>query len=266
LRIRDKHRQSSYGGSEALSLALERLQLDEQGTFEGIASKFNTVIDAYVPTIIHPGAFQKTLQENGGRVRILWQHDPDKPIGKPLELREAPDGLFIKGKISATPQGQEALTLMRDGVVTDMSIGFDPVRFDFDQDEQGRVMTRHIRELALFEVSLVTMGANREARVSAVNSLQAAGLRCALEAALAAARAMEEHSLEPGELADLAERAAARLGALLPIAPRRADHVEDRGPQPGAGRPSANDDSSSDALDRHRRALENLIALEEASL
>lgn len=143
----------------------------EKGTFRGLASVFDVMIDAYVPTIIHRGAFAKTLQENAHRVRILWQHDAWEPIGRPVSMQETQVGLEVEGKISDVARGRDCLTLMRDGVITDLSIGFDPIRFDFEERE-GAQTVRHIHEARLWEFSAVTWGANAPARIQSVHQLE----------------------------------------------------------------------------------------------
>ena len=39
------------------------------------------------------------LAERGGRVMMLWQHDPGQPIGVWDEVREDGNGLWVKGRI-----------------------------------------------------------------------------------------------------------------------------------------------------------------------
>ncbi len=136
--------------------------------FSGHASVFNTLIDAYVPTIIKPGAFSKTLKENAKRIKVLWQHNADWPIGVPEVLKEDARGLFIDAVLSSTPRAEEAAQLLRDGVITEMSIGFDPITSYLDHS--GSEPVRHITELRLWEVSLVTFAANREATVTDVHA------------------------------------------------------------------------------------------------
>ena len=143
----------------------------EDGSFRGMASVFNTMIDTFVPTIIDPGAFKNTLQNHDRNVVILWQHDDTNPIGTPTEMWETKHGLEIVGKISSTQQGKDALTLMRDGVVTEMSIGFDPVSFRFEEEGKDKALVRHVDEVRLWEISLVSFGANPEAKITEVQSL-----------------------------------------------------------------------------------------------
>ena len=45
--------------------------------------------------IIRKGAYQKTIQENGSRVKYLYQHDMMQPIGKMDELYEDDSRLSV---------------------------------------------------------------------------------------------------------------------------------------------------------------------------
>lgn len=138
--------------------------------FRGLASVFNTLIDAWIPTRILPGAFTKTLNENAHRVKVLFQHNPDWPIGVPTKMEENSDGLLVEAKISKTTMGQDTMILLRDKVITELSIGFDPIKHEM-VEEQGLGMVRHVKEVRLWEFSPVTFAANRDARIGSVNSL-----------------------------------------------------------------------------------------------
>lgn len=156
-----------------------RAQFDVEGhqketnTFRGVASVFGVHIDAAIPSVIHPGAFKRTLAHNRSRVRILWQHDDSEPIGIPTAMRETDIGLEVEGRISDTARGRDALTLMRDGVVTDLSIGFDAIKFEFDKPRKNAPPVRHIHEVRLWEFSPVTWGANEPAKIAEVNAYSA---------------------------------------------------------------------------------------------
>jgi HK97 family phage prohead protease len=142
----------------------------ETGVFRGIASFFGGVVDAFIPSVIHQGAFVKTLRERRDNVKLLLQHDIFTPIGKPLKLNESDRGLELEGRISDTTDGRDTITLMRDGVLDALSIGFDPVKFDFEELPDG-TMIRNLREIRLFEISIVTFGADPNARITEVNGL-----------------------------------------------------------------------------------------------
>jgi HK97 family phage prohead protease len=132
--------------------------------FTGYASTFDVDLGG---DIIHEGAFKKTLEERSSRVKILWQHDSYNPIGRPLRMIEDNKGLWIEGKISKTTLGDEALELMRDGVVDQMSIGFSIPNGKSERDEDG---IRHIKEVKLFEFSPVTFPMNENAFIQSVKN------------------------------------------------------------------------------------------------
>ncbi len=145
---------------ERKTIGFEFKEVDEdEGTFEGYAATFSKHPDSY-GDIIKPGAFTKTLKEMAKRIKILWHHNPWEPIGIPLSLTEDAKGLLVKGKLSLGVQrAREVLALMKDGVVTEMSIGYHSVKETWD----GEV--RLLEEIRLYDVSPVTFAANPEAVV-----------------------------------------------------------------------------------------------------
>jgi len=93
-------------------------------------------------------------------VKLFWQHS--EPIGKILEGRDTDAGFEIRAMISSTPRGDEAYTLLRDGVINKFSVGFVPV----EQTRDGDLVTRTLVDLK--EVSLVSFPAFQGADVSEV--------------------------------------------------------------------------------------------------
>jgi len=93
-------------------------------------------------------------------VKLFWQHS--EPIGKILEGRDTEAGFEIRAKISDTPRGNEAYTLLRDGVINKFSVGFVPV----EQTRDGDLVTR--THVLLRECSLVSFPAFDGASVSEV--------------------------------------------------------------------------------------------------
>lgn len=127
------------------------------------------------------GSFKKTLAENGGRVKHLWQHDMGQPpvavvkelseVGRgelPDEVREkfpdATGGLKVVRKYLDTPRGNEVLAGITAGAITEMSFAYDPVKYDFeDMKDDGGLMpstVRNLREVRLWETSDVVWGMN----------------------------------------------------------------------------------------------------------
>ena len=150
------------------SFPFELKSLDDQtGVFEGYAAVFGNMDEG--GDVVEPGAFAKTLQERGQRVKICWQHDWREPIGKPLELREDAQGLFVKARLSDTQRGRDALTLLRDGVVDELSFGYETIKSEWGKDGDGQ-RVHLLKELRLYEISPVTVAMNEQARISAVKA------------------------------------------------------------------------------------------------
>lgn len=133
-----------------------------ENIIEGYSAYFDN-IDSY-GDIIEKGAFRKTLQENRNRVKVLWQHDTSEPIGKPIMMEEDSKGLYIKAQISQTDIGKKAMILMRDGVVDEMSIGYDVIKDEY----KGK--NRMLKELRLWEFSPVTFAANEKAKITSAKN------------------------------------------------------------------------------------------------
>lgn len=138
-------------------------------SFEGYGSVFG-VLDSYAD-IVAPGAFKKTLREHKAKNRLpalLWQHDPSSPIGVYESMSEDETGLYVKGKLSDTQLGREAYTLLKDGALSGLSIGFSVYPKGFDVNEKTGVRT--LNAINLWETSLVTFPANDAARVTGIKA------------------------------------------------------------------------------------------------
>lgn len=156
-------------------LALDVKAIGDDGTIEGYGSTFGNV-DSY-GEIVEPGAFAASLAEAGrkGRtIKMLWQHDPEQPIGVWDELVEDSKGLRVKGRllITASNRAAEAHGLLREKALEGLSIGYRVVKAKPDPARENVIL---LTKLDLREVSIVTFAANERARVDAVKHLIAAG-------------------------------------------------------------------------------------------
>ena len=121
------------------------------------------------------------LAAAGGRVRMLWQHDPAQPIGIWDEVREDGHGLWVKGRLLPdVARAREAAALLAAGAVEGLSIGYRKKRA-----EKLPGGGRRLIELELWEVSLVTFPMLPSAKVAAPEGVKAAGMAGAEMAALA---------------------------------------------------------------------------------
>lgn len=140
------------------------LKADMDGrTITGYAAAFGNVDKAR--EIIEPGAFAKTLTEGMGRLKTFYNHS--YPIGKPQVAKEDDYGLYTEAKISKTARGDEVLELVRDGVIGEMSIMYETVKYEDD----SKAGIRKLQELKLFEFGPVDFACNEQAVISGVKSL-----------------------------------------------------------------------------------------------
>lgn len=162
-------------GMEYKTLGAEFKADGDKGEYEGHFAVFGNVDDG--DDIIHQGAFTKTIAERGKRVKVFFAHDWNRPIGPPpVVLREDAVGLFAAGRLTLDSfWGREAWVLMKDGALTEGSIGYEPVPGKVEFEETPRRLIRHLRELKLYEISPVPLGMNPLTGVSAVKALERAG-------------------------------------------------------------------------------------------
>lgn len=86
------------------------------------------------------------------------------PIGGLTESWSDADGFHVRGRLSETPAGDEAYTLLRDGTVKGLSIGFTPETVEYEDDGDTTV----IRKARIRDVSLTGIPAYDDAKVEAV--------------------------------------------------------------------------------------------------
>jgi len=148
-----------------LDATFEVKAVSDDGSFSGYGSVFG-VIDSYNERVM-PGAFTRSIEQKGANgVALLWQHRSDSPIGVYTEMREDTKGLYVEGKLAlGTEKGREAYELMKMGWKAGMSIGFMP-----SESEKAEDGVREVRELDLWEVSIVTFPANAASMVEQVRA------------------------------------------------------------------------------------------------
>ncbi len=141
-------------------IRLEIKEITAEGSFEGLLSPYNNVDGG--GDVVKPGAYTKTLQEQGNTRPMLWQHKTDVPIGE-LALEDRQDGLWCKGQLlMALPEAQKAYLLIKAKIVKGLSIGFEAVK---DAVADG---VRTLSEIKLYEGSVVTFPMNEAALITSV--------------------------------------------------------------------------------------------------
>lgn len=150
-----------------LKLSIKELNGDTDDRFvhiEGLASTFGNIDRD--DDIIAKGAFKNTLTR---RVpKFLNQHRMDQPIGVIDQAFEDEEGLRIKARMpKENSMVKDMLPLLKMGALGNFSIGFNVIESDTTPDG-----VRTIKEIDLWEISIVTIPANPEARVLGVKQLK----------------------------------------------------------------------------------------------
>jgi hypothetical protein len=134
--------------------------------FEGYASLFGVPDSA--GDVVQAGAFAASLKTRGPvKVRMLYQHFAHEPIGVWQIIREDARGLYVRGRlVTDTQRGRECLALLAQGALNGLSIGFRTVRAKRD----AKTGLRHLVEIELWEISVVTFPLLAQSQVTAVGS------------------------------------------------------------------------------------------------
>src|SRR5690554_6468130 len=153
-----------------LDVPLTVKSVSETGEFEGYGSVFG-VKDSYDDIVVR-GAFEASLtawKEKGRLPAMLWQHRIDEPIGIFTEMKEDDVGLYVKGRLLVNEDelARRAHAHLKAGSIGGLSIGCRLKDYDYDGGKDAFIL----REIELWQVSLVTFPANDEARVSSVKSI-----------------------------------------------------------------------------------------------
>jgi hypothetical protein len=134
--------------------------------FEGHGAVFGNV--DLGGDVLLPGAFARTLAKHkseGTFPAMFWMHDQTRIPGKWLDIAEDDNGLPVKGELAPTDLGKEVHTLLKMDAVGGLSIGYLPTDVDYASDG-----VRLLKEVDLFEVSIVAIPMNPKAHIAHVKS------------------------------------------------------------------------------------------------
>ncbi len=158
-----------------VSMTVKAAAVDETArTFEGLLSVWGPDLG---DDVMEKGAFKKTIAEwkkSPDAIPLLNSHnhfDVLSSFGQLIDAKETNDGLWTKWEVIPGPDGDRMLERIRPGSngrapVSKMSIGFEPMKFDFEQSDNARFgRLRHLREVSLKEGSLVLFPMAPGARV-----------------------------------------------------------------------------------------------------
>lgn len=167
-----------FGAASTIDFDLK--ELTAEGEFEGYASTFGNVDQGR--DVVEMGAFTKSLARRPAKkVKMLLYHDTRRPCGVWDSISEDSKGLKVKGRVLlSTRDGKDAYELMRAGALDAMSIGYRTLTDEYDRTAN----VRRLKELDLFEVSIVTFPMNERATIGGVKQTLSPQQLRELEAAL----------------------------------------------------------------------------------
>ena len=149
-----------------------RSENEEQNTsIEGYAAVFNskTRIGSCFDEVIEPGAFSRSLSENGD-VRALFNHDWNNVLGRTksgtLTLKEDDKGLNFNVELPNTSVARDLSESMARGDINQCSFGFFVTDEEWDYSVEPALRT--IKEVELFEISVVSIPAYDDTEASLV--------------------------------------------------------------------------------------------------
>ncbi len=144
--------------------SLERAAADDGLTLTGHGAVFNewTTIDSWEGRFrerIAPGAFKKTLQENGHRVRLQFDHGQHPligslPIGSVRKLKEDTRGLYVEARLADNWLVQPVREAIENESIDGMSFRFSVVAERWDEEDSD-LPERTITEVRLMELGPV---------------------------------------------------------------------------------------------------------------
>jgi HK97 family phage prohead protease len=144
---------------------------DGDHILEGYASTFGNV--DLGGDVVAPGAFDKTIaniKANG--IPLLADHVPqvNSVLGTIFDAKADDTGLQIRARFSSAASAQDAYTKAKEGHVNRMSIGYEAMDYSFEDLADGR-RVRVLKEVKLWESSVVVFPMNPEAVISRVKSI-----------------------------------------------------------------------------------------------
>lgn len=151
------------------------------GAVRAYASTFDRIPDS-VGDVVAPGAFDKTIanwKASGKPIPLLWGHDTDDPfsnIGAATDYGTDERGLWFDADFDAeNEKAQYVRKLVKEGRVFQCSFAY-AVKDAAPVELEGGQKANELRELDLFEISIVQIPANQNATVEEVKSVDAAEL------------------------------------------------------------------------------------------
>jgi HK97 family phage prohead protease len=130
-------------------------------SISGVAVTYNQIATVSDGTQVK--ILQGALPVEGRNPKLYMQHQSELIVGQVVERVDTPEGMLFTAKISATRLGDDAMEMVKDGTISEVSVGINPTKFSYDNDG---VMV--VKEASWTELSLVSQGAFEGAIITQV--------------------------------------------------------------------------------------------------
>ncbi|MCB4209167.1 HK97 family phage prohead protease [Arthrobacter sp. UM1] len=154
-------------GNALAQRALGRLtRSDDGGGFTGLGLVYGETYETpWFRERFEPGCVP---DDEDAAALILWRHD--EPIGRVTAAAETDAGREITAALSRTTRAAEVRTLLADGVIDKLSVGFEPVQWREEHSDDDEVPLIVHEKIRVREYSLVPFPAYETAAVSSTRS------------------------------------------------------------------------------------------------
>lgn len=116
------------------------------------------------------GAYRDSIASHkaaGTMPKFFWMHNPwDTPVGVWTAMEEDSKGLYLEGRFSNTPKGNELYELYKDNALDSFSIGY---RVN-DEKWNNTLGCNDLIKVDIREISAVTFACNEESRLVDIKS------------------------------------------------------------------------------------------------
>ena len=121
-------------------------------------------------TQIWEGLYEQFAPGSVDAEGAILRYAHSEPIGRITATRETENGVEFDGVISQTTRGDEVYQLLKDGVLTSCSIGFEGIEYDQEDREDGAHITW--KKVRAREFSIVEFPAYEAAKIEKVREKQ----------------------------------------------------------------------------------------------
>lgn len=146
------------------SLKIRATQSEDERAVTALGVPYND------ETQIWDGLYEQFAPGSVDATGAILRYAHSEPIGRITATRETENGVEFDGIISATSRGNEVYQLLKDGVLTSCSIGFEGIEYDQEDREDGAHITW--KKVRAREFSIVEFPAYEAAKIEKVREKQ----------------------------------------------------------------------------------------------